>query len=57
MTDKPVTEMDRWILGALTAVAVALVIGAAISNKPELFLGYLAGPATLGIGYFVFVRD
>ena len=47
------TSLDQWVIGALTLIAIALIIAAGLSDKPEPFLGYLAGPASLAFLYLI----
>ena len=58
MTDsKPsLTDRDKWVLGALTLISLALILGA-ILRDDSLYLGYLAGTAGLAVAYMIFFRD
>lgn len=55
-TDKSITALDKFVLASLTIISVALILGAAISDEPRLFLGYLAGVGGLAVFYF-FIRS
>jgi hypothetical protein len=55
-SDKSMTALDRFVLASLTTISVALILGAAISDEPRLFLGYLAGAGGLAVFYF-FIRS
>lgn len=55
-TDRSLTLMDRWVLGALTVISVALIMAAAFDDEPGLFLGYLAGTGGLAVLY-IFIRS
>ena len=52
--DQTMTELDRWVFGALTLISIALIVAAGLGDDPDLFLGYLAGPGFLGFLYFMF---
>lgn len=55
-TAPSLTAMDRWVLGALTVISVALIVAAVFDDQPGLFLGYLAGTGGLAVLYF-FLRS
>jgi hypothetical protein len=55
--DGSLSRLDKWVLGSLTVISTALIVGAAISDDPGLFLGYLPGPGALAFLYMLFVRN
>lgn len=52
---RDLSPLDRAVLLSLTLVAVALIIGAIVRND-STYLGYLAGPGTLGALYVLLAR-
>jgi hypothetical protein len=58
MTDDPkgrVSDLDRWVIGALTLISLALIAASVITGD-TIYLASLGGPATLVVFYFLFFR-